>query len=650
MDRKEIAKAIRKELKENGINNKQVSVTSKSATYDEAIRVNIKDLNVNYKIVSKIANKYESIRYDQANGEILAGGNMYVHVEFDWDAIQEAKQKYIQKAEELIEQNKNCSENESVTVTSKKDLTILYQPQWCNGNPQSIGLYRKSEGWENKSCYGYTNIKRYDAQCAESIAEALLMFSCQYGIDILETKENEIHKDEDNSKDQTMDIQDKSLIKSLNDIKETTKDLQWTIKNIYIKDNCIYAKVINKYGVEKDEGLYAGSDFSEEPTKQMYELLLKEFNLKGNDNTNITDATITDATITGTPKQTQENTNIQEENQETKQLTILDYVTIKSDINTKTKENIFVMKLKNKVEYEIFKTLETQIKSIDGYYSRFKRGFIFKEDPTEKLLTINVNILDNSNMQSIEYPEINIDDIETYTVSEELSKQENNNSMFRSHDIDHTKQLQKTLQSANNDVIELSNMPECTPYIEYKAKTYLQSFKKKYAEAYISTLRHRANNVSWMISGRSGLNISRYNKKQDQLTNKMKHECELIDNFNERIQQYKNKINSIQDKKELDSYLEAIKNIDISKATFTHVKIKIHRSAITDIFNNATYEVNAYKYKEYYILKNYGSFKIYNIDGQEIEQKYRDGTLKGAKTYLLYYLSNIDTSNKEKAM
>jgi len=143
----------------------------------------------------------------------------------------------------------------------------------------------------------------------------------------------------------------------------------------------------------------------------MYQLLLKEFNLNNNNDIN---TNITNATITGTSEQSQENTNIQEENQEIKQPTVLDYVYIKSDINTKTKENIFVVKLNNKVEYEIFKAFKNEIKSIDGYYSRFKRGFIFKEDPTEKLLTIDVNILVNnsdttiteSNMQPIDYPEI----------------------------------------------------------------------------------------------------------------------------------------------------------------------------------------------------------------------------------------------------
>ena len=363
------------------------------------------------------------------------------------------------------------------------------------------------------------------------------------------------------------------------------------------------------------------------------------------------DDNIIDVTITEPIEQ------IQETKQTTKDSTIS---TINVEVNYNQDKNGIELKFSDKPSTEIREQLK-----INGFrWSKFQKIWYAKDTQDRRDFikdTLQIENIDNtqtsnstiteSSVQPVEYPEIDINDINSYTVDEELSRQENNNSMFRSHDINHTKELQKTLQSANDDVIELCSMPECTPYIEYKAKTYLQSFKRKYTDAYIAVLQHKVDNPSWMITGRSGLNVSKYNKKQDQLTNKMQYECELIDSFNEKIQQYKNKIESLQDKKELDEYLQAIKDIDISKETFTHTKVKIHRSAITDIFNNASYEVNAYKYKNYYILKNYGSFRIYNNQGQEVEQKYRDGTLKSAKTYLLYYLSNSTiTDNTKQAM
>lgn len=73
----EIAKRIRKELKDVGYNSRQVSVTSSSC----AIHCRIKTDNVDKKTVEGIALKYENIHYDTYTGEILAGGNTYVFVE-----------------------------------------------------------------------------------------------------------------------------------------------------------------------------------------------------------------------------------------------------------------------------------------------------------------------------------------------------------------------------------------------------------------------------------------------------------------------------------------------------------------------------------------------------------------------------------------
>lgn len=273
-----------------------------------------------------------------------------------------------------------------------------------------------------------------------------------------------------------------------------------------------------------------------------------------------------------------------------------------------------------------------------------RRAFIkdiFSADNNINNSTITEDSTQTQQPKKVTYPEINLNDIDSYTVPEELSKRENNNAMFRSEDIDHTKELQKTLQSANNDVIELCKMPSCTEYIQYKAKSYLQSFKGKYTDAYISILEHKVNNPSWVVTGRGNLNTSKYNKKQEQYDRKLQYANRLIDKFNSKIQQYRNQINSINNKKEYNQYLQDIKGIDPSKEKFKKTRVKINRGAVDHIFNNADYEVAAYEYKGYYILKNYSRFNIYDSKGQEIEQKYTDGTLRNAKINLIYYLSNL---------
>lgn len=634
MNRKEIAKAIRAELKENGITNKQVGVTSKSALYDDVIRVNIKDLKVNYSLVNEIASKYKSISYDQYNGEILAGGNTYVSVNFDYDSILTEREKYFTKAQQIMKQGEDYNENESMTIISKGNLTILYQSKWCNGNPPSIGLCEKPEGWEKENCYCLTNIKRYDARCKEGVAEALLMINCQYGIDILNEEQqdqNKIHK-ENNKKI------DKGILKSLGNIIEITKDLEWTIKNIYIEDNNIYAKIINKYGVEKIEGLYAGSDFSKEPTKQMYQLLLKEFNLNEENNNTITEKEI--------QQQNSKEESIKDVKQEEKQINV--------SVKFNEEKNGIELHFTGKPSQEI----REQIKSNGFKWSKFQKiwyaknseerkeflksiGFIKSENNNSEPITVSSV---EENLKEIEYPTIDIDDIDSYKVSEELSKRENSISMFRSKDTNHTEELQKTLQSANDNVIELIKMEGCTPYIEYKAKTILQSFKKNYTNAYISVLEHRANNPSWAVTGRGGLNVRRYNKKQDQLINKMKRESELIDNFNYKIDKFKNQIRNNQKQKlkiDLEYNLNSIEQIP----KFKRVKVKINGDAMTDdnIFDltNASYtkEKTGHQLDGYTIIKNWGCFRIYNPKGAEVWHTKTNENLDVAKKYVLYLLN-----------
>jgi hypothetical protein len=64
-----------------------------------------------------------------------------------------------------------------------------------------------------------------------------------------------------------------------------------------------------------------------------------------------------------------------------------DKYTIVADKDTRDNSNIWVVKLNERVERDVFNTIRYQVmKPIDGYWSNFKGGFIFKYDPTVKLL------------------------------------------------------------------------------------------------------------------------------------------------------------------------------------------------------------------------------------------------------------------------
>lgn len=79
MNRKEIAKKIREELKEKGISSKQVGVRSSRAGYDGCIDITIKDSDVQYGLIKRIADKYKVIHEDY-KGEILEGSNLYIDI------------------------------------------------------------------------------------------------------------------------------------------------------------------------------------------------------------------------------------------------------------------------------------------------------------------------------------------------------------------------------------------------------------------------------------------------------------------------------------------------------------------------------------------------------------------------------------------
>lgn len=58
---------------------------------------------------------------------------------------------------------------------------------------------------------------------------------------------------------------------------------------------------------------------------------------------------------------------------------------VSEDTNTRTGEKIFLVKVAEKLSREEYITVNKYIKSLGGYYSKFKHAFLFKENPLEKL-------------------------------------------------------------------------------------------------------------------------------------------------------------------------------------------------------------------------------------------------------------------------
>ena len=58
---------------------------------------------------------------------------------------------------------------------------------------------------------------------------------------------------------------------------------------------------------------------------------------------------------------------------------------VSEDTDTRTGEKIYLVKVAEKLSREEYIAVNKYIKSLGGYYSRFKRAFLFRENPVEKL-------------------------------------------------------------------------------------------------------------------------------------------------------------------------------------------------------------------------------------------------------------------------
>ena len=83
---------LRKELKDKGYSSRKIGVRHRYCGYSSSIHVTIKDLNIDKKEIEAIAKKYSAVDYDERTGEILAGGNTFVFVDYDWN-LKYASQK-----------------------------------------------------------------------------------------------------------------------------------------------------------------------------------------------------------------------------------------------------------------------------------------------------------------------------------------------------------------------------------------------------------------------------------------------------------------------------------------------------------------------------------------------------------------------------
>ncbi len=107
------SRQIKAELKANGINTKNISVREDRGGLSWSFTVRLKSFDYTIEDVERVVNKFRHVDRDEYSGEILSGGNTYIHVQYDYDFQHEQENKFLDTAKELISELK---ENEGVTV------------------------------------------------------------------------------------------------------------------------------------------------------------------------------------------------------------------------------------------------------------------------------------------------------------------------------------------------------------------------------------------------------------------------------------------------------------------------------------------------------------------------------------------------------
>lgn len=99
-------------------------------------------------------------------------------------------------------------------------------------------------------------------------------------------------------------------------------------------------------------------------------------------------------TIKNTKTEKKQTTNATTTEATTEKIDDLHFA-ISEDTDTRTNEKIYLVKVAEKLSRENYIKVNQYIKSLGGYYSRFKHAFLFKENPSELLNTTSTETTEN---------------------------------------------------------------------------------------------------------------------------------------------------------------------------------------------------------------------------------------------------------------
>lgn len=116
-------KIIRQALRSIGYNARKVSVRS---PYYGSITFTIRDASVDRKAIEEFAKQYEEIDRCEASGEILSGGNTFVHVEATEEVQDAWAAPYAEKLEAVLENSADAEERVGTPVEGIEGAYFMF--------------------------------------------------------------------------------------------------------------------------------------------------------------------------------------------------------------------------------------------------------------------------------------------------------------------------------------------------------------------------------------------------------------------------------------------------------------------------------------------------------------------------------------------
>ncbi len=113
----ERAAIIRAELKAKKWTARDISVRASSFSMGSSITVTIKNADIPIAAVKEIADKHESISRCQLTGDILSGGNRYLHVGYSTEAREVFAARLLPSVQAAAEELAKASDNVLMPVT-----------------------------------------------------------------------------------------------------------------------------------------------------------------------------------------------------------------------------------------------------------------------------------------------------------------------------------------------------------------------------------------------------------------------------------------------------------------------------------------------------------------------------------------------------